>query len=136
MTPETTEVEAHIAAVAPEDGVAEVFRLLASAPLNGFSRHIQSKALAKHDLRFIQAGHWLASAVLNPGWVLIYLRRPAFREAGLQQDAVMALFPEARVAAGEVKLRLTDANRARELLAVLAGAEAMGSDPISEAIDE
>lgn len=136
MTPETTEVEAHIAAVAPEDGVAEAFRLLATAPLDGFSRHIQPKTLAQHDLRFIQAGHWLASAVLNPGWVLIYLRRPAFRETGLQQNAVMTRFPEARVAAGEVKLRLTDPNRARQLLSVLARAEAMGSDPVGEAIDE
>ena len=113
------DIEARIAAAAPEPPVAEAWRRLALAPLPDVARSVRDKAFLANDLCFHAGGQHLYSAVLNQGWVLVTIRRPALR-AGFDAAAFTARFPQAREGAkGEWKLRLAAPEDADALLALM-----------------
>lgn len=121
--PETAEIAERIAAVGSDAEVGAALHVLARAALPaGFTARFVDQGFTLHDLRFECAGHWLYSAVLNQKWALFYVRRPAFREAGLDPQDVLSRFPDARLSARhEVKIRLHDRAAAEKIVALIAG---------------
>lgn len=104
------------AAEGASEGARAAWTRLATAPLaEGWRRELTANGFIEHDLRFYRGEDWMFSAVLNPGWVLWYARKPALR-AGIAPAAMQAAFPAARWKdKGEVKLRLHDAAEALAL---------------------
>ncbi len=99
------------------DGARAAWREVVTCPLpEGFSRELTSKGFIAHDLRFRRGDDWMFSAVLNEGWVLWYVRRPAIRAGLVEPQAMLARFPDARLKPdGELALRLHDGAAAAEL---------------------
>lgn len=112
------------AAKGASDGARAAWAVLAEAPLpDGWMRELTSNGFIEHDLRFRRGDDWVFSAVLNDGWVLWYTRKPALRTGLVDEAAMIAAFPEARVnKAGEVLLRLHDDAQAQALWGWLAPA--------------
>lgn len=98
------------AAAGASDGAREAWLWLGNVALPaGWRRDLTENGFIQHDLRFYRGDDWMFSAVLNPGWVLWYCRRPALRLGLVDREAMLAAFPEARWKdKGEVKLRLPD----------------------------
>lgn len=121
--PETAEIAERIEAVGSDAEVGAALHVLARAALPaGFTVRFVNQGFIEHHLRLERGGHWLYSAVLNEKWVLFYVRRPAFREAGLDPQDVLSRFPDARLSARqEVKIRLHDRVAAEKVLALIAG---------------
>ncbi|AXC50124.1 hypothetical protein DRW48_10825 [Paracoccus suum] len=105
----------------PPEGVSagsrEAWTLFTTAPLpEGWRRELRSNGFIQHDLRFYHGEDWMFSAILNEGWVLFSLRKPAIRGGITTPDALLARFPAARWKdKGEVKLRLHDEAEAQAL---------------------
>lgn len=83
--------------------------------VDGFSDHVGLTIVPHHKgfintLRVLRGEEYCFSNIPNDEWVLAYIRKPELRRGHLTPEAVMAVFPGARLnRKGEVTLRIHDA---------------------------
>jgi len=90
--------------------------------LTGMTLHAHHKGFI-NTLRILRGEDYCFSNIPNDEWVLAYVRKPELRRGRLTPEAVMAVFPEARLTnKGEITLRIRDTATAERWLGMIRAA--------------